>query len=111
MAEPILSAMKGVRSPFRLTISRVWQHAFVLAFPGEALHVADMIYADTICIDCMVSMNLVSGFDMDQDCGRMHHRPRVIPIPDKKDREGEPQTVQIARQGEADNEIFYLELE
>ena len=35
----------------------------------------------------------------------------LIPFPNQKGREGEPQTVQIVRQGEADKVIFDLETE
>jgi hypothetical protein len=33
---------------------------------------------------------------------------RKIPFLNQKDREGEPQTVQLVRQGEADKEVFDL---
>ena len=34
----------------------------------------------------------------------------IMPFPNQKGREGEPQTVQLVRQGEADNVIFDLEM-
>jgi hypothetical protein len=33
----------------------------------------------------------------------------MISLPNRQDREGEPQTVQVVRQGEADNEIADFE--